>query len=154
MLGTMCSWAGAIALAVAGQNAQVPEAQSCGSITVVVPRDAWRLSVEADGSARINFAALPQTASAPAGTFEFRKLHSDLASTVSPTEVVGRSGTVEFKQAADGKRVLRYLKDEGHAGGLFEQAWAHVTMPSDQLGRHQVQKLREMWDRRDSPRRR
>lgn len=153
MHGTVWSWAGAIALAVAGQNGQIPAAQSCSSITIVVPRDAWRLRVEADGSARMNFAALPQTANVPVGTFEFRKLHSELAARAIPTEARERAGTVEFKQAVNGKTVLRYLSDESHAAGLFEQAWAHVTTPSDPVGRQQVQMLREMWDRRDSPRR-
>ena len=153
MHATATSWALAIALALAGPNDPVPAARSCRRITVIVPRDAWRLSVETNGSARINFAALPQTADVRAGTFRFRSLHSELAGKVIPTEERERAGTVEFTDARSDRKVLRYLSDDGYAAALFERAWAHVVTDPDEVGREHVEMLREMWNRRDRPRR-
>jgi hypothetical protein len=150
---TAATWALTIAVALAGPNDPVPAARSCRRIMVIVPRDAWRLSVETNGSARINFAALPQTAEVRVGTFRFRRLHSELARRATPTEKRERAGTVEFTDARSGRKVLRYLSDEGYATDLFERAWAHVVTDPDEVGREHVEMLRAMWNRRDGPRR-
>jgi hypothetical protein len=52
-------------------SAGLPAAGACDVLVMTSPRDGWRLTVMPDGAARINYAALPQTVDAPAGTFDF-----------------------------------------------------------------------------------
>jgi hypothetical protein len=145
--------AGTLAI-LAADDRGVPDVGACRSMVLVAPRDGSRLTVEADGSARINYAALPQTARVGRGTFEFHKLHAQLAAGVEPERGRDCAGTVEFVTSrAYSESVAWCLTDEGLAADQFEWAWAHVQADGLDLEGEHLQTLRQMWGKRASPRR-
>lgn len=128
-------------------------ADACSRVVVVIPRDAWRLTIATDGSATINYAALPQTVDVPPGTFRVRELYTELRPRLRATRVNDQMGSVECHLATRGAQpVIEYLDDEDFAAEQFEHAWMRMEEPLDAVGREHVDTLRQMWDRRDSPR--
>ena len=143
-----------LALAVLlAQSAGLPEVSSCAALVITSPRDGWRLTVVPDGSARVNYAALPQTLEVPPRTFDFRQLHSSLATRVRSTQTSSESGTVECRSVQkEPPRAPLYFDDERFATQQFERAWARAPEPSDSIEKEHVETLRGMWDRRARPR--
>jgi hypothetical protein len=143
-----------LALAVAlAQLVELSDVASCAALAITSPRDAWRLTVIPDGSARVNYAALPQTLQVPAGTFDFRQLHSSLAERARSTQTHADSGTVECRSVKrEPQRALLYFDDERFAAQEFERAWKRAPEPSDSIEKEHVETLRGMWDRRARPR--
>ena len=126
---------------------------ACSRIVIVIPRDAWRLTIATDGSASINYAALPQTVDVPSGAFRFRELYAELLARLRVTRTNDQMGSVECHPATrEAPPVIGYLDDEGFAAEQFEHAWMRMKEPLDAVGREHVDTLRRMWDRRDSPR--
>jgi hypothetical protein len=153
MRAAACFLAGALLVSAAGDR-EVPDVDTCRSMILTAPRDGWRLTVEVDGSARINYAALPQTARTGAGTFLFQKLHSQLAATVRPELKSDCVGTVEFvRRAGRSEGAAWCLTDEDLAVDQFEWAWAHLGPAESAVESEHLQTLRQMWDRRRRPRR-
>jgi hypothetical protein len=140
---------------VAGQTAEVPPAAACRWLIVVMPRDEWRLTVQPDGKAWINYAQLPQTVYAPAGTFRFAELHSELKARVRPCRVQGdRAGTVDFAPPPGREKPAPWcLDDESYAAEQFERAWDTVELSAEPVVRAHLDLLRSMWERRQAPRR-
>jgi len=149
------AWLTGAALAIlVAEEREVPDVGACRSIVLIAPRDGWRLTVEADGSARINYAALPQTARVGTGTFEFEQLHSQLAVRVESEVDRDCVGTVEFESNGARPEFAAWcLTDEGLAADLFEWAWDHVETDKIGVEGEHVQTLRQMWSKRASPRR-
>ena len=143
-----------IALAVVlAQAVDLPDVRSCAALVVTSPRDGWRLTVAPDGSARVNYAALPQTLEVPPRTFDFRQLHSSLAMRTRSTQTSVSSGTVECRRARGERQPApAYFDDEGFAARQFERAWERAPEPSDAIDKEHVETLRVMWNRRDRPR--
>ena len=143
-----------IALAVVlAQAVGLADVASCTALVVTSPRDGWRLTVNADGSARVNYAALPQTLEVPPRTFDFQQLHSSLTARVASTPSQVDSGTVECRSSGiQIQPTLTYLDDEPFAARLFERVWERAPEPSTSIDKEHVETLREMWNRRAHPR--
>ena len=128
-------------------------ADACSRVVIVIPRDAWRLTIATDGSASINYAALPQTVDVPSGAFRFRELYAELLPRLRGTRANDQMASVECHPATrEAQPVIGYLDDEGFAAEQFEHAWMRMEEPLDPAGREHVDALRRMWDRRDGPR--
>ena len=139
---------------LAADHREIPDVGACRGIVLIAPRDGWRLAVEVDGSARINYAALPQTARVGGGTFDFQTLHSQLAPRIQPEGHRDCVGTVEFvTNRAHSESTAWCLTDEGLAADQFEWAWAHVEIDRLDVEGEHVQTLRQMWGKRVRPRR-
>jgi len=133
--------------------AVVPEAGQCQRLVVVMPRDEWRLTIGRDGGSRINYAALPQTATSTLGTFRFPEVHSQLKARVQLSCSGDVQGTVDFVENAIAEESTPWcITDERYAAALFEVAWGRVGQPADAVGREDVELLRSMWGRRRAPR--
>jgi len=143
-----------IALAVVlAQTVGLADVTSCTALVVTSPRDGWRLTVNPDGSARVNYAALPQTLEVPPRTFDFQQLYSSLATRVDSKPARVDSGTVECRRAGiQIQPTPTYLDDEPFAARLFERAWELAPEPSDAIDKEHVETLRGMWNRRAHPR--
>ena len=143
-----------IALAVVlAQTVGLADVTSCTALVVTSPRDGWRLTVNPDGSARVNYAALPQTLEAPVRTFDFQQLYSSLATRVRSTQTSADSGTVECRRAGvESQHAAAYFDDERFAAQQFERAWERAPEPSDSFDKERLEILRGMWDRRARPR--
>lgn len=129
-------------------------ADSCRSLGIVMPRDGWHLSVEPDGSGHVTYAALPQSARVPPGTFDFRNLYAGLIARALAAPSDERTGTIECRGDKGAQVALAYLDDESFAAEQFEHAWTHVSLPPYRVMRERIEMLRSMWDERDSPRKR
>lgn len=135
------------------QAAGLPDVKTCGALVVTTPRDEWRLTVMPDGSARVNYAALPQTLEAPPRTFDFPQLHSALSMRVRTTRTTADSGTVECRTpGVQLQRQSFFFDDETFAARQFDRVWARAPAPSDPVEKEHVDLLREMWHRRERPR--
>jgi hypothetical protein len=141
---------------VLGLRAPVGAAQTadaCSRVVIVIPRDGWRLTIATDGSASINYAALPQTVDVPSGVFRAGELYAELRPRLRGTRANDRMASVECHAATRAAQpVIGYLDDETFAAAQFERAWTRMAEPQDAVGREHVDTLRQMWDRRDSPR--
>lgn len=130
-----------------------PDARSCAALVMTSPRDGWRFTVAQDGSACVNYAALPQTLRVPPGTFDFGQLYSSLATRVHSTQTSVSSGTVEcWRAPMERQRAPAYFDDERFAARQFERAWERAPEPSNAIDKEHVETLRGMWYRRDRPR--
>ena len=135
------------------QAAALPDAKTCAVLVITSPRDGWRLSVMPDGSGRVNYAALPQTVEAPAGTIDFHELHSALTERTRTTSADPDAGTVECRSShGEVQGTVMYLSDEPFAARQFERAWSAVRPASSSIGKEHADMLREMWNRRAKPR--
>jgi hypothetical protein len=135
------------------QTRVVPDVEACVAITVVYPRDGWRLTIPRNGAARINYAALPQTAEAPANALRLGDVFTDLGSRLRVSCQGDRFGAIEFRTALNEERpAWRCTTDEAFVEALFEQAWRSVPEPTDAVERDHVDLLRSMWRRRTAPR--
>jgi hypothetical protein len=144
------AWA-AFGLAQGGDK--VPKAERCQRLVIVMPRDEWRLTVARDGSAWINYAALPQTARSAAGTFRFATVYSELKGRVRRSCSGGLQGDVEF--ALEDKTAPSSswcITDEAYVAALFERVWVRVEHSPNGPERNAT--LRSMWSRRTAPIRR
>ena len=142
-----------IALAmVLAQSVGLADVRSCMALVVTSPRDGWRLTVNPDGSARVNYAALPQTLEAPPRTFDFPRLYSSLSTRVDSKPARVDSGTVECRRPGTVQATLTYLDDDPFVAQLFERAWEGASEPSDLIDKEHVETLRRMWDGRARPR--
>ena len=142
----------ALALVLA-QSVGLADVRSCTALVLTSPRDGWRLIVTPDGSARVNFAALPQTLEVPPRTFDFRQLYSSLTERVGSRPARVDSGTVECRSpGVEIQRAPMYFDDEPFAAGLFERAWQLAPEPSDSIDKEHVETLRGMWNKRARPR--
>ena len=143
-----------LALAVLlSQAVGLADVQTCTAVVLTSPRDGWRLTVNADGSARVNYAALPQTLELPPRTFDFRPLYSSLTARIDSTPARADSGTVECQRpGTDALRTPAYLDDEPFVAGLIERAWERAPRPSDSIEEEHIETLRGMWNRRARPR--
>jgi hypothetical protein len=134
------------------QAAGLPAPGTCGALMLTSPRDEWRLTVTPDGSARINYAALPQTVESPARTFDFEELHASLAKR-SATGARAGAGAVECRSSrGEVQGTPMPFDDEGFAALQFERAWNRASSPSDAVGQEHFDLLRSMWLRRQRPR--
>ena len=125
----------------------------CAALVITSPRDGWRLTVIPDGSARVNYAALPQTLEVSPRTFDFQQLYSSLATRVRSAQTSADSGTVECRRAGvEPQRAPTYFDDERFAAQQFERAWERAPEPSDSVDKEHVETLRGMWGRRARPR--
>ena len=143
-----------VALAVVLAQAVGPaDMRSCAALVLTSPRDGWRLTVNPDGSARVNYAALPQTLEVPPRTFDVRQLQSSLATRVNATPQRNDAGTVECRMAAtEIQPAPAFFDDEPFAAQLFERAWERAPEPADAIDKEHVETLRQMWNRRARPR--
>jgi hypothetical protein len=143
-----------IALAmVLTQSVGLADVRSCTALVVTSPRDGWRLTVNPDGSARVNYAALPQTLEVPPHTFDLLQLHSSLSTRVDSNPARVDSGTVECRRLGTAVQAPpTYLDDDLFIAQLFERAWETAPEPSDSIDKEHVDTLRTMWDRRARPR--
>jgi hypothetical protein len=131
----------------------VPEAGQCQLLVVVMPRDEWRLTIRRDGGSRINYAALPQTATSARGTFRFPEVYFQLRARVQLSCSDDVRGTVDFVREVNPEESTPWcIADERYAAALFERAWDRVRLPADEAGREHVELLRSMWVRRKAPR--
>jgi len=136
----------------AQRAAVVPQPGQCQRLVVVMPRDEWRLTIGRDGGSRINYAALPQTATSALGTFRFPEVHSQLKARVRLSCSGDVQGTVDFVEDAIAEESTPWcITDERYAAALFEVAWGRVEQPVDAVGREHVEQLRSMWGQRRAP---
>ena len=142
-----------VVLVLRASRGAAQAADACSRVVIVIPRDAWRLTIATDGSASINYAALPQTVAVPSGAFRFRELYAELLPRLRGTRANDQMGSVECHPATrEAQPVVGYLDDEGFTAEQFEHAWMRMEEPVDAVGREHVDTLRQMWDRRESPR--
>jgi hypothetical protein len=154
MLGLMLVGSSlAVGVFQAQATPDVPAVAATRYLVLVIPRDEWRLTVATDGSAWINYAALPQTARAPSRTVSFSAVHSELRSRVATGPCIRDSiARVEFVPAARADAVPLCMADESFAVALFERVWSRVDPERDSAGAEQVTLLRRMWATRREPR--
>ena len=108
----------ALALTLIQASAGLPAIGACDLLAMTSPRDGWRLTVMRDGAARINYAALPQTVEAPAGTFDFSQLHAAVAGRIRVTDASadpsGAAKAAHYDGNSGAAKAAQY--DDGNAG--------------------------------------
>jgi hypothetical protein len=106
-----------------------------------------------DGSARVNYAALPQTVEAPARTFNFGEFHSAAVRRARTTSTDVDAGTLECRSIrGDVQGTALRIDDDSFAAVEFERAWSRAVSPSNAIEKEHVELLRGMWNRRQRPR--
>jgi hypothetical protein len=114
-------------LSNAQQAPDVPAVADTRFLVLVIPRDGWRLTVRSDGSAWINYAALPQTARTASGAVPFALLHAELRTRAVRGPCPGDLGQVEFARVANAESDALCIVDTSFAIGQFEHVWAAVV---------------------------
>lgn len=127
----------------------VPDASECRLLILTIPRDGWRLTVRPDGTATVNYAALPQTASTAPAVVSFAEFHAAVRGRIAQRPCDDdRLGRVQFVVRDDDlAEPLWCVPDTPFVLAQFDRAWDQVTVPADAVGREHVDMLRAMWSR-------
>jgi len=134
---------------LAGPAVRIPASGECRALVVVMPRDGWRLTIDRDGSARINYAALPQTVRTDPGTFSFEDVYPDVVTRLRTSCANEEAGTIDFITTTRPDQAAAWcFTDEAYGAALFEQAWARSATPAGEVGGEHYALLRSMWERR------
>lgn len=104
--------------------ALMPVASAQETLQLSLQNNGCRLSILADGSARIGYGAVPHTAQVAAGRFDFEALVESFSARSLPWRPRADLGAPWASVVLPGSNVPRLLQDTNLVRRLLEQAWS------------------------------